>query len=148
MSELKQRLLDDMKSAMRDKDTVSLETIRMVRAAVQRREVDERIELDDAGVWQVIQKMVKQCTDAEQQFVDGGREDLAQKERDNIRVMEAYLPEKLSDEELDTLVRKAIADTGAASMKDMGKVMGILRDQVQGRADMGALSARIKSLLS
>jgi uncharacterized protein YqeY len=140
--------MDDMKIAMREKQTVRLETIRMVRAAIQRREVDERTELDDAAVLQVLQKMVKQCTDAERQFLDGGREDLAQKERANIEVMQAYLPEKLSDEEIDSLIQQAIDQTGAASMKDMGKVMGLLRGQVQGRADMGALSARIRDLLA
>ena len=147
MSELKQRILDDMKSAMREKDTVALETVRMLRAAIQRREVDDREELDENGVLQVVQKMVKQCTDAAKQFTDGGREDLAEKERANIAVLEKYLPEQLSDAELDQLIQQAVADTGAESMKDMGKVMGVLRPQVQGRADMGALSGRIKSLL-
>ena len=137
-----------MKVAMREKDTVGLETIRMVRAAVQRREVDERTELDDAAVLQVVQKLVKQCTDAEKQFQDGGREDLARKERANIEIMQAYLPEGLSEAEIDSLIRDAIQQTGANSMKDMGKVMGLLRGQVQGRADMGALSARIKTLLA
>ena len=148
MSDLKQKLLDDMKLAMREKNTVQLETIRMVRAAIQRKEVDERTELDDNGVLQVLQKMVKQCNDAAEQFKKGGRDDLAQKELDNIGVMQAYLPEKLSDAEVDLLIQDAIKQTGAESMKDMGKVMGILRDKVQGRADMGALSGRIKSLLA
>ncbi len=148
MSDLKQRILDDMKSAMREKDTVALETVRMLRAAIQRREVDDRVELDDNGVLQVIQKMVKQCTDAAKQFVDGGRDDLAEKERANIAVLEKYLPEQLSEAELDQLVQQAIAETGAESIKDMGKVMGVLRPKVHGRADMGALSGRIKSLLS
>ena len=147
MSELKQRILDDMKSAMREKDTVALETVRMLRAAIQRREVDDREELDENGVLQVVQKMVKQCTDAAKQFTDGGREDLAEKERANIAVLEKYLPEQLAESELDQLIQQAIADTGAESMKDMGKVMGVLRPKVQGRADMGALSGRIKSLL-
>lgn len=147
MSELKQRLLDDMKLAMREKSTVKLETIRMVRAAVQRKEVDERIELDDNAVLQVLQKMVKQCKDAADQFTRGGRDDLAQKELANIDVMEAYLPAKLSDSEIDSIIQEAIEQTGAESIKDMGKVMGILRDKVQGRADMGALSGRIKALL-
>ncbi len=147
MSDLKQRLLDDMKVAMRDKSVIQLETIRMVRAAIQRKEVDDRTELDDAAVLQIIQKLVKQCSDAEKQFIDGERQDLADKERANISVMEAYLPAKLSDEEVDQMVRQAIEETGASSMKDMGQVMGILRDRVQGRADMGALSGRIKSLL-
>ncbi len=148
MSDLKQRLLDDMKSAMRQKDAVALETIRMIRAAVQRREVDERIELDDNGVMQIIQKLVKQCTDAAEQFSEGGREDLVAKERANILILEKYLPVQLSGDELEELVRQAITETSAASMKDMGKVMGILKTRVQGRADMGALSGLVKSLLS
>lgn len=147
MCDLKQKLLDDMKLAMREKSTVKLETIRMVRAAVQRKEVDERIELDDNAVLQVLQKMVKQCKDAADQFTRGGRDDLAQKEFANIDVMEAYLPAKLSDSEIDSIIQEAIQQTGAESIKDMGKVMGILRDKVQGRADMGALSGRIKALL-
>lgn len=147
MSDLKQRILDDMKSAMRQKDTVTLETVRMLRAAIQRREVDDRVELDDNAVLQVVQKMVKQCSDAANQFTDGGREDLADKERANIAVLEKYLPEQLSEAEIDRLVQQAIAETGAGSMKDMGKVMAVLRPRVQGRADMGALSGRIKSLL-
>jgi len=148
MSDIKQQLLDDMKLAMREKNTVQLETIRMVRAAIQRKEVDERTELDDNGVLRILQKMVKQCNDAAEQFKKGGRDDLAQKELDNIGVMQAYLPEKLSDAEVDVLIQDAIKQSGAESMKDMGKVMGILRDKVQGRADMGALSGRIKSLLA
>ena len=148
MSDLKQRILDDMKSAMRQKDAVALETIRMIRAAVQRREVDERIELDDSGVMQIIQKLIKQCTDAAEQFGEGGREDLVAKEQANIQVLEKYLPEQLSGDELEELVRQAITETSAASMKDMGKVMGILKTRVQGRADMGALSGLVKSLLS
>ncbi|MEJ2177478.1 MAG: GatB/YqeY domain-containing protein [Gammaproteobacteria bacterium] len=148
MSDLKQKLLDDMKLAMREKNTVQLETIRMVRAAIQRKEVDERTELDDNGVLQILQKMVKQCNDAAEQFKQGGRDDLAQKELDNIGVMQAYLPEMLSDAEVDILIQDAIKQSGAESMKDMGKVMGMLRDKVQGRADMGALSGRIKSLLA
>ncbi|MBX2867388.1 MAG: GatB/YqeY domain-containing protein [Acidiferrobacterales bacterium] len=147
MSELKKKLMDDMKIAMRDKSTIDLETIRMMRAAVQRKEVDDRTELDDAGVLQIVQKLVKQCTDAEKQFIEGNRQDLADKERANIEVMERYLPEKLSDDEVDQLIKEAIAESGASSMKDMGKVMGLLKNRIQGRADMGALSGKIKGLL-
>ncbi len=147
MSELKKKLMDDMKVAMRDKSTIDLETIRMMRAAVQRKEVDDRTELDDAGVLQIIQKLVKQCADAEKQFIEGNRQDLADKERANIEVMERYLPEKLSDEEVDQLIKEAIAESGASSMKDMGKVMGLLKERIQGRADMGALSGKIKGML-
>jgi uncharacterized protein YqeY len=147
MSTLKQKLLDDMKLAMREKNTIQLETIRMVRAAVQRKEVDERVELDDNAVLQVVQKMVKQCADAASQFIDGGRQDLADKENANIAVLESYLPEKLSDDEVETMIKTAIEETGASSMKDMGKVMAMLKEKVQGRADMGSLSAKIKATL-
>ncbi len=147
MSTLKQRLLDDMKSAMRNRDTTALETIRMIRAAIQRREVDERVELDDNGVLQVVQKLVKQCTDAARQFGEGGREDLVEKEQANIRVMEHYLPEPMSDTELDSLVRETILEVKAQSMKDMGKVLGRLKSQVQGRADMGVVSKRVREQL-
>jgi uncharacterized protein YqeY len=148
MSELKQKLVDDMKLAMREKNAIQLETIRMVRAAVQRKEVDERVELDDEGVLQIILKLVKQCTDAASQFVEGNREDLAEKERTNIAVMEAYLPAKMDAEEVDSIISAAIEETSASSMKDMGKVMGLVKAKVQGRADMGAVSGRIKALLS
>lgn len=147
MSDLKQRLMDDMKLAMRQKNAIQLETVRMVRAAIQRKEVDEKIALDDAGVVQIIQKLVKQCADAAGQFKQGGRDDLAEKEQANIEVMEAYLPKKLSDEKVGEMIEQAIAETGANSMKDMGRVMAVLRDRLQGRADMGAVSQRIKSLL-
>ena len=139
--------MEDMKLAMKEKDTIRLETVRMVRAAIQRKEVDEKIELDDNGVLQVLQKMVKQCQDATNQFVQGGRQDLADKELANIAVMEVYLPQKLADDELEQMIQDAIQETGAASMRDMGKVMGILKERVQGRADMGALSGKIKALL-
>lgn len=147
MSALKQQLMEDMKLAMREKNTIKLETIRMVRASIQRKELDDRNELDDSGVLQVLQKMVKQCQDASNQFVQGGRQDLSDKEMANIAVMEAYLPEKLSDEEVVKLIESAIEKTGASSIKDMGKVMAYLKTEVQGRADMGKLSGRIKALL-
>jgi uncharacterized protein YqeY len=145
---IKETLVADMKVAMREKDTIRLETIRLLRAAIQRKEVDERIQLDDEGVLQIIQKMVKQCTDAAQQFIDGNREDLADKEKANISILETYLPEQLSAQEIETLIQDAMQQTGAATMKDMGKVMGLVKSRSQGRADMGAVSLRIKSLLS
>ena len=145
---IKETLVVDMKAAMRDKDTIRLETIRLLRAAIQRKEVDERVQLDDEYVLQIIQKMVKQCTDAAQQFSNGNREDLADKEKANISILETYLPEQLSEQEIETLIQDAIQQTGAASMKDMGKVMGLVKSRSQGRADMGAVSMRIKSLLS
>ncbi|NKB62333.1 MAG: GatB/YqeY domain-containing protein [Gammaproteobacteria bacterium] len=145
---LKERLLADMKVAMREKDTVRLETIRLLRAAIQRKEVDDQRDLSEDEVLQTVQKMVKQCTDSIDQFMKGDRDDLAEKERENIRVLEEYLPEKLSDDEVDKLVQEAITQTGASAMKDMGKVVGSLKSKLQGRADMGAVSAKVKSLLS
>jgi uncharacterized protein YqeY len=145
---LKESLVADMKVAMRDKEKVRLETIRLLRAAIQRKEVDERIELDDEGVLLIVQKLVKQCTDAEDQFTQGNRDDLAQKERENIAVLQTYLPEPLSDSEIESLIKQAIEKTGASTMKEMGQVMGIVKTGAQGRADMGKVSATIKSLLS
>ena len=145
---LKESIVADMKVAMRDKETVRLETIRLLRAAIQRKEVDERIEVDDEGVLLIVQKMVKQCTDAAHQFVKGGRQDLADKEKANIAILEDYLPEQLTDSELEVIVSEAMKSTGATSMKDMGKVMGMVKSKTQGRADMGVLSAKIKALLT
>ena len=145
---LKEQILADMKSAMRDKDTARLETVRMLRSAIQRREVDERVELDDAGVVSVVQKMIKQGQDAAQQFEQGGRAELADKERAGIEVLESYLPAQLSDDEIQAAVEAAIAETGATSLKDMGKVMGLLKSRLQGQADMGNVSARIKAILA
>lgn len=133
---------------MRAKDESRLGVIRMLRAAIQRREVDEQIELDDDGVLGVIQKQIKQSQDAVEQFKQGGRDDLASKEQTDIDVLKTYLPEQLGDEEIDTLIADAIAATGAASMRDMGKIMGILKPKLQGRADMGAVSGKIKAKLS
>ena len=145
---LKESIIADMRTAMRDKDTVKLETIRMLRAAIQRKEVDDQIQLDDEGVLQIIQKMIKQSTDAAEQFIQGSRQDLADKENQNIAVLKTYLPEQLSEDEISVIISKAMADTGAATMKDMGKVMALVKSQLQGRADMGAVSGKIKSLLS
>ena len=137
-----------MKDAMRAKDESRLGVIRMLRAAIQRREVDEQIELDDDGVLGVIQKQIKQSQDAVEQFKQGGRDDLATKEQIDIDVLKTYLPEQLNDAEIDGLINDAIAETGAASMRDMGKIMGILKPKLQGRADMGAVSGKIKAKLS
>ena len=145
---LKDAIVADMKAAMKDKDSVKLETIRLLRSAIQRREVDDRVELDDDGVLQVVQKMVKQCADAAEQFTKGGRDDLASKENANIAILQNYLPAHLSDEEIEAIIADAIDQTGARSMKDMGKVMGVVKSKAQGRADMGAISALIKSRLS
>jgi len=137
-----------MKSAMRAGDKSRLTVIRMLKAAIQRREVDERIELEDAGVLKAVEKLVKQGQDSAEQFTKGGRPELADKELAEIEILKAYLPEPLSDAELDALLDAAIAATGAASLRDMGKVMNIIREQAQGRADMGVVSGRVKARLS
>jgi uncharacterized protein YqeY len=147
MSTLKERITEDMKTAMRAADKERLGTIRMLQAAIKQREVDERIALDDAQVLAVIEKMIKQRKEAITQFEQGGRADLAAKEKAEIEVLQAYLPAQLSEAEVDALIKEAIASTGAASIKDMGKVMGAVKAKAAGRADMGAVSARIKAAL-
>ena len=144
---LKERITEDMKSAMRASDKERLSTIRMVQAAIKQREVDERIALDDAQVLAVLEKMVKQRRESIAAFEQGGRADLADKEKAEIQILAAYLPEQLTEAEVDALIQTAIAETGAASMKDMGKVMGAVKAKAAGRADMGAVSARIKAAL-
>jgi uncharacterized protein YqeY len=141
-------LKDAQKDAMRSKDKLSLGTIRMALAAVKQREVDERIELNDTDVLQILTKMVKQRQESITQFEKGGRDDLAQTEKQEIAVIQRFLPKALTDEEVDAIVTKAISTTGAESMKDMGKVMGAIRGELQGRADMGKVSALIKSKLN
>jgi len=145
---LKERITEDMKAAMRASDKERLSTIRMVQAPIKQREVDERITLDDAQVIAVLEKMVKQRRESIAQFEQGGRPDLAEKEQAEIALLKTYLPAPLSEAELDALVRDAISSTGATSIKDMGKVMGVVKAQAAGRADMGAVSARIKAALS
>jgi uncharacterized protein YqeY len=144
---LKARITEDMKAAMRSGEKDRLSCIRMLQAGIKQREVDERIELDDTQVLAVIDKMIKQRKESVAQFQAGNRADLVAKESAEIDVLTGYLPAQLGAAELDAMVKDAIAATGAASMKDMGKVMGILKPKVQGRTDMGALSARIKSAL-
>nr|WP_136250437.1 GatB/YqeY domain-containing protein [Ningiella ruwaisensis] len=141
------QLKDAQKDAMRSKDKLSLGTIRMALAAVKQREVDERIELTDTDVLQILTKMVKQRQEAASQFIDGNRKDLADKEEAEIAVIKRFLPQPLSDEEVSQLVDDAIQSSGASDIKDMGKVMGILKPKVQGRADMGAVSKMIKAKL-
>jgi len=145
---LKEDIMADMKAAMRAKEQSRLTTIRMLQAAVQRREVDERIELDDTQVISVIEKLVKQSRDAIVQYEKAGRQELADKEKADIDVWQSYLPEQLSEQEIDSLVASAISETGAITMKDMGKVMGLLKPKLQGKADMGQVSAKIKAGLS
>jgi hypothetical protein len=137
-----------MKAAMRSKDKPRLGVVRLALAAIKQREVDERIELDDAQVLAVLDKMVKQRRDSVKQYEDAGRQELADQESYEIGVLQEYLPAALDDAEIDALIKAAIGSTGAESMKDMGKVMGVVRPQVQGRADMGAVSEKIKQQLA
>lgn len=145
---LKDKIAEDMKAAMRAKDQARLVTIRMLQAAIQRREVDERIKLDDSQVLSVVEKLIKQSRDAADQFIKGGRQELADKENQDIAVWQAYMPAQLSEQELDTLIKDAISATGASDIKDMGKVMGWLKPKIQGKADMGQVSGKIKAALS
>ena len=144
---LKERITEDMKAAMRASEKERLSTIRLVQAAIKQREVDERITLDDTQVLVVLEKMVKQRKESIAQFEQGGRKDLADKERREIELLQAYLPAQLSDSELDVLIREAVAVTGAASIKDMGKVMGVVKSKAAGRADMAAVGARVTAVL-
>ncbi len=144
---LKERITEDMKSAMRAGDKQRLGTIRLILAAIKQREVDERITLDDPQVLSVLEKMLKQRREAITQFESGGRADLVAKETAEIGVLQGYMPAQMSPVELDALISEAIATTGASSIKDMGKVMAAVKPKAQGRADMGAVSARIKQKL-
>ncbi|GGY07852.1 aspartyl-tRNA amidotransferase subunit B [Paludibacterium paludis] len=145
---LKARISDDMKSAMKARESSRLAAIRLLMAAMKQKEVDERIELDDAAIIGVVDKMLKQRRDSIAQFEAAGRQDLVDKEKLEMDVLSSYLPEPLSDAEVDALISAAIETTGAVSMQDMGKVMGAVRPQMAGRADMGAVSARIKAALA
>jgi hypothetical protein len=145
---LKDRITEDMKTAMRAGEKERLGTIRLILSAIKQREVDERISLDDSQVLAAIEKMIKQRKEAITQFEAGGRADLVAKETAEIAILQAYLPAQMSDAEVDALIAEAIASTGAASIKDMGKVMAAVKSKAQGRADMGAVSARIKQKLS
>jgi len=133
---------------MRSGDKERLSAVRLILAAIKQREVDERISLDDPQVLAVLDKMMKQRRESIAQFESGGRSDLVAKESAELAVLQGYLPAQLSEAELDTLIDTAMRSTGATSIKDMGKVMGVLKPQVQGRTDMGALSARIKQKLA
>ena len=145
---LKERITEDMKSAMRSGEKERLGQIRMLQAAIKQREVDERIMLDDAQVTAVLEKMIKQRREAITQFEAGGRADLAAKEITEIALLQGYLPEQLAPAELEALVAAAIAESGATTVKDMGKVMALVKARAAGRADMGAASALIKSKLA
>jgi uncharacterized protein YqeY len=145
---LKERIQEDVKDAMRAKDKPRLATIRLITAAIKQREVDERIELDDTQVLVVLDKMCKQRRESISQFEQAGRDDLAAQEKAELELIQQYLPEQLTEAEINELIDAVMQDTGAASMKDMGKVMGQLKPKLQGRADMGAVSALIKARLS
>ena len=144
---LKARITDDMKSAMKGGEKDRLGVIRLIQAAIKQREVDERIELDDTQVEAVLEKMLKQRRDSVSQFEAAGREDLASQERYEIGVVQAYLPEPLTDAEVETILAAVIAETGAEGPRDMGKVMAALKPKVAGRADMQALSGKVKAAL-
>ena len=144
---LKERISEDMKTAMRSGEKDRLAVIRLLQAAIKQREVDERITLDDAPVTAVLEKMIKQRRESVVAFEKGGRADLVAKENAEIAVLQPYLPAQLSETELDALIAEAIQSTGAASIKDMGKVMGIVKSKAAGKADMGAVGARIKAKL-
>jgi uncharacterized protein YqeY len=144
---LKERITEDMKTAMRSGEKDRLAVIRLLQAAIKQREVDERITLDDAQVTSVLEKMIKQRKESIVAFEKGARADLVAKENAEIVILQPYLPAQLSDAELDALIAEAIASTGAASIKDMGKVMGVVKAKAAGKADMGAVGARIKAKL-
>ena len=144
---LKGTIQEDMKAAMKSGDKDRLRVIRMILAAIKQQEVDQRSDIDDAAVLATLNKMVKQRRDSVTQFRDGGRNDLAEAEEAEISVLEAYLPEQLSDQELAALIEQAIADTGASSIRDMGKVMGVVKQKAAGRADMGTVSGIVKAKL-
>jgi uncharacterized protein len=145
---LKERITDDMKAAMRSGEKERLGVIRMITSAIKQREVDERIVLDDTQVLSVLEKMIKQRKESLAMFQAGNRQDLVDKESAEITLLQGYLPSQLSDADVDALIGDAIAATGAASIKDMGKVMGIIKSKAQGRADMAAVGAKIKARLS
>ena len=147
MATLKERMTDDMKAAMRSGEKERLGTIRMITAAIKQREVDERISLDDGQVLSVLEKMIKQRKESLEQFKAGNRADLADKEAAEITLLQGYMPSQLSAADLDALITEAVAATGATSIKDMGKVMGLIKTKAQGRADMGAVGAKIKAKL-
>ena len=145
---LKERITDDMKAAMRSGEKERLGLIRMITSAIKQREVDERITLDDTQVLSVLEKMIKQRKESLVQFKAGNRQDLVDKEAAEITLLQGYLPAQLSDAEIEGLIKDAIAASGAAGIKDMGKVMAIIKSKAQGRADLGSVGAKIKARLS
>lgn len=145
---LKDRVQDDMKAALRAKDKQRLSAIRLILAAIKQREVDERIELNETQTLVVLEKMIKQRRESLGQYQAAGRQDLAAQEAFEIELIQSYLPAPLSEVELDELIARAIAATGAQSVRDMGKVMAVIKDQAQGRADMAAVGVRVKAHLN
>jgi uncharacterized protein YqeY len=145
---LKDQITEDMKNAMRAKDTVRLGTIRLLLAAVKQREVDERIELDDGAVVAIIEKLIKQRKDSISQFQAAKRDDLVAIESAELIILQAYMPEQMSEAEVAAVVAKAVAEVGAAGPQDMGKVMGLVKSQLAGKADMGVVSAQVKAALT
>ena len=145
---LKTQLTEDMKTAMRAKDQVSLSTIRLINAAIKQFEVDERTEADDAKVISILTKMVKQRKDSAKIYTEAGRQDLADKENAEIEILNCYLPQMMSAEEIKTVVEAVIAETGASGMADMGKVMGVLKTRLAGKADMGEVNKVLKTALT
>ena len=147
-SALKTRITDDVKTAMRSKDKERLGTLRLLTAAIKQIEVDKRIELDDEQIVAVIEKMLKQRKDSIEQFEKAGRNELAEIEIKEVAILKEFMPEQMSDADVDALIDEAIASSGASEMKEMGKVMGILKPKLAGKADMGAVSGKIKAKLS
>ena len=145
---LKTQLTEDMKTAMRAKDQVSLSTIRLINAAIKQFEVDERTEADDAKVISILTKMVKQRKDSAKIYTEAGRQDLADKENAEIEILNRYLPQMMSAEEIKTVVEAVVAETGASGMADMGKVMGVLKTRLAGKADMGEVNKVLKAALT
>jgi len=148
MADIKSQISDDVKAAMRSKDKERLGALRLIQAAFKQKEVDERIELSDEHVIVILDKMAKQHRDSITQFTEANRDDLVEIEQFELNIIDAYLPAKLSDEEINALIEGAISKSGAESIKDMGKVMGMLKSELQGRADMGKVSGLIKAKLS
>ncbi len=148
MSSTKDKILDDIKTAMKAKDKERLGTLRLVSAAIKQREVDDRTDLDEEGLLSVLEKMVKQRKESIAQYQEAGRDDLQAKEEAELVILKEYMPEAMPAEEIESLIRKTIDEVGASSMKDMGKVMGKLKGQLQGRADMSEVSSQIKAILS
>jgi uncharacterized protein len=144
---LKERITEDMKAAMRSGEKERLGVIRLITSAIKQREVDERIVLDDTQVLSVLEKMIKQRKESVAQFQAGNRQDLVDKENSEITLLQGYMPSQLSDAELDALISEAVTATGAGSIKDMGKVMAVIKAKAQGRADMAAVGAKIKAKL-